>query len=392
MTDPAETAFRAEVKAWLRDHFPAELRGRAELAGTADDPPSDLPVVLAWRAAVAARGWTVPGWPVRYGGAGLAASAIAALHQEFAAAGAWNPVGGMGVTMIGPTLLEFGTEAQKARHLPKIADGSIRWCQGYSEPGAGSDLAALQCRAELRGDHFLVSGQKVWTSGAQWADWCFALVRTDSSKKHAGISFLLIDMRTEGVMVRPIRLISGSSPFCETFFTDVEVPVDNLVGPLGGGWSIGMRLLQYERGSISASSHERAGAVALADVARRYRPCDAAGRIGEGELRSRIARFEMAQMAFGIAADAWSADTDRPAAGSLGKNIGARLVQERADILIEITGLNGMGSGGDAFAEDELEVARNWLFTKAVTIYGGSTEVQNNIVAKRILGLGGTAR
>ena len=205
------------------------------------------------------KGWGVPTWPTAYGGGGLSPDQAKVLQKEMAAIGAWNPIGGMGTMMFGPTLLEYGSEEQKHRHIPPIAKGEIRWCQGFSEPGAGSDLASLQTKCEDKGDHWLVNGQKIWTSGAQWADWCFCLVRTDTTEKHEGISFLLIDMRTPGVEVRPIKLISGASPFCETFFTDVKVPKENLVGPLNGGWTIAKRLLQHERSGLAGGGGGRGG-------------------------------------------------------------------------------------------------------------------------------------
>ena len=262
--------FRSEVRDWLKANFPPSLAHTATsgFAGavmrkeTADD---DL-----WREHFGETGWGVPDWPEAYGGAGLSPGQVKVLREEMARIGAANPIGGMGVMMLGPTLLEYGDEAQKKRHLPAVARGALRWCQGFSEPGAGSDLAGLQTKAEDKGDHWLVNGQKIWTSGANHADWCFCLVRTDTSRKHDGISFLLIDMRTPGVETRPILLINGASPFCETFFTDVRVPKENLVGPLNGGWTIAKRLLQHERAGLStAISAARAEAkVQMPDLAK----------------------------------------------------------------------------------------------------------------------------
>ena len=199
------------------------------------------------------KGWGVPTWPRAYGGGGLSSDEAKVLAQEMAAIGAYNPIGGMGVIMFGPTLLEYGTEVQKQEHIPAIVKGERMWCQGFSEPGAGSDLASLQTKAVDMGDHYVVDGSKIWTSGADKADWCFCLVRTDTSKKHEGISFLLIDMQGGGVEPRPIRLINDTAPFCETFFTDVKVPKANLMGPLNGGWTIAKRLLQHERQGISGA-------------------------------------------------------------------------------------------------------------------------------------------
>ena len=213
-------AFRTEARAWLEENFPPSMKGRTDIANSEAPVPVEGDYKL-WKERMGAKGWGVPTWPTQYGGGGLSGPEVRVLREEMARIGAWNPIGGMGVMMFGPTLLEYGTEEQKQRHIPPIVRGELRWCQGYSEPGAGSDLASLQTKAEDKGDHFLVNGSKIWTSGAQYADWCFCLTRTDPTKKHEGISFLLIDMKTPGVEPRPILLISGSSPFCETFFTDV---------------------------------------------------------------------------------------------------------------------------------------------------------------------------
>ena len=305
--------------------------------------------------------------------------------------GAWNPIGGMGVMMFGPTLLEYGSEEQKRRHIPGIAKGDVRWCQGYSEPGAGSDLAALRTQCVDSGDCFLVNGQKIWTSGAQYADWCFCLVRTDNTRKHEGISFLLIDMKTPGVEVRPIKLISGNSPFCELFFTDVKVPKENLVGALNHGWTIGKRLLQHERGGLSAGSQIRSNEHELDRIAKDYIGTDPQGRIADPDLRARIADHMMDARALRLtlirAAAESKAGQGPSAATSVMKNAASTIGQERAELLIEIMGHQGFGWEGHGFSKDELEATRVWLGGKATTIYGGSYEIQNNIIAKRILGL-----
>ena len=222
-------AFRADARTWLEANFPPSLKGKG-LMMMREGAAADTADYTAWRDAMGAKGWGVPTWPKEYGAAGLSAAEAKVVQQEMGRIGAWNPIGGMGVMMFGPTLLEYGNEAQKQKHIPPIVKGTLQWCQGFSEPGAGSDLASLATKAEDKGDHFLVNGQKIWTSGAQWAQWCFCLVRTDTTRKHEGISFVLIDMADPGVEVRPIQLISGNSPFCETFFTDVKVPKENLVG------------------------------------------------------------------------------------------------------------------------------------------------------------------
>jgi alkylation response protein AidB-like acyl-CoA dehydrogenase len=390
-------AFRAEARDWLTANFPPSLKGKGGMMAAEGLAPSG-PDVRAWTKAMGDKGWGVPTWPKAYGGGGLSSAQARALQQAMNAVGAWNPIGGMGVMMFGPTLLEYGSEAQKQRHIPPIVRGEIRWCQGFSEPGAGSDLASLQTRCEDRGDHWLLNGQKIWTSGAQWADWCFALVRTDTAKKHEGISFIVFDMKTPGVEVRPIRLIAGASPFCETFLTDVRVPKENLVGPLHGGWAIGKRLLQHERSGISGGggAGARGGGMfgvggSPAELAREYLGVDEAGRIADSDLRARVVAHEMDAKAFQLTAMRTmleSRSNQGPsAATSIMKNAGTKVGQDRAELIIEILGHQGLGWTGDGFSAEELSFVRGWLGGKATTIFGGSAEIQNNIISKRILGL-----
>ena len=383
-------AFREEVRDWLASNFPKSLAGQGGLM-TVEGGRNRSPDHDAWRKAMGEKGWGTPTWPKDYGGGGLSQAQARILQQEMARIDAWNPIGGMGVMMFGPTLLEYGTEEQKQRHIPPIVRADIRWCQGYSEPGAGSDLASLQMRAVDAGDHFVVNGQETWTSGGQWADWCFALVRTDTTRKHEGISFLLIDMTSPGVDVRPIRMISGTSPFCETFFTDVKVPKENLVGPLNGGWTIGKRLLQHERSGISGGNRGAGGpSQTLADMAKAYRGEDDHGRIPDADLRSRIIRHEMRNRAFAMTARrvAMEAKSGGPSsATSILKNVGTSLGQDRTELGIEIMGMNGLGWEGEGFTEEELASTRRWLWLKATTIFGGTNEIQNNVIAKRILGM-----
>lgn len=391
---PAATAdddFRADVRAWLAENFPISLKGKDFALSSVEGPGEANPDLEGWRIAMGRKGWGTPTWPARYGGGGLSGAQAKILSQEMARIGAGNPIGGMGVMMFGPTLLEYGSEAQKLEHIPPICRAEVRWCQGYSEPNAGSDLANLQTFAEDRGDHYLVNGQKTWTSGGQWADKCFALVRTDKTVKQAGISFLLIDMRSPGVEVRPIKMISGMSPFCETFFTDVVVPKGNLVGAEGQGWTIGKRLLEHERTNLAGGGRAFAGAVSLSDLAKREIGVDAQGRIADADLRARIARFEMDWRAFfqtviRVQQEA-KASGGVSVASSILKTAGSKLIQERSEMLIEIGGMQALGWEGDGFSAAELAQVRGWLFGKATTIYGGSTEIQTNIVAKRILGM-----
>jgi len=326
-------AFRGEARVWIEENLPASLRGAPVPTGEEEQSPT--PDQELWRKRMGEKGWGTPTWPTAYGAAGLPPAKARVLQQELLRAGAYNPIGGMGVLMFGPTLLEYGTEAQKRQHIPSIVRADTRWCQGFSEPGAGSDLASLQTKCEDKGDHWLVNGQKIWTSGAQWADWCFCLVRTDATRKHAGISFLIFDMKTPGVEVRPIKLISGNSPFCETFFTDVKVPKDNLVGSLNGGWDIAKRLLQHERSAISnlSGGPSSAAGASLTELAKRYVGVDAEGRIADADLRQRIVGYEMdsrvfQQTALRIMLEAKS-NQGPSQVSSILKNAGTRIAQER---------------------------------------------------------------
>ena len=383
-------AFRGEVRTWVAENFPAALKGKNPMQ--AEERNSPTPDTEAWRKAVGSKGWGTPTWPKEYGGGGLSGAEARIIQGEFARAGAYNPIGGMGVMMFGPTLLEYGTEAQKQEHIPPICRGEIAWCQGFSEPGAGSDLASLQTKAVDNGDHFVINGQKIWTSGAQWADWCFCLVRTDTSKKHEGISFVLFTMHQPGVEVRPIPLIAGSSPFCETFFTDAIADKKNLVGPLNGGWTIAKRLLQHERSGLTgAGGGLGSGGKPIENLAKEYVGVDEMGRIADPDLRTRLINNVMNMRAFQqTAVRAMMEAKGNASPGnttSIMKNAGTSLIQERQEMALEIMGLQGLGWEGDAFKPDELAAVRGWLFGKAFTIFGGSSEVQSNIVSKRILGL-----
>ncbi len=386
-------SFRAEARAWIDANFPKSLKGKDALSFM-EGFGSKEPDFLAWKKAMGEKGWGIATWPKPWGG-GLSKAQGRVLTQELARAGAFNPIGGMGVAMFGPTLLEYGNEAQKNKHMPGIQTGTVRWCQGYSEPGAGSDLASLRTQAIDKGDHFLVNGQKIWTSGAQYADWCFCLVRTDNTKKHEGISFLLIDMKSPGVETRPIKLISGNSPFCETFFTDVKVPKGNLMGPLNGGWTVGKRLLQFERdgqgGNARGASFRGADLRSLDEIAKAYVGNDDRGRIADADLRVRVADHMMDAAAMKLTVQRMQDDARSnqgpSAVTSIMKNANVKVNQTRAELLIEIMGFQGLGWEGETYSKNEIDATRNWLSGKAQSIYGGSNEIQSNIIAKRILGL-----
>ena len=389
-------AFRSEARTWLEENFPKSLRDDPAAQTAAMQGGKPTPDAELWRQRMGEKGWGTPTWPKEYGGGGLSRQEARVLAEEMAKIGARNPIGGMGVMMFGPTLVEYGTEALKRQHLPGIIKGEVRWCQGYSEPGSGSDLASLQTRAEDKGDHYLVNGQKIWTSGANLADWCFCLVRTDTSKKHEGISFLLIDMKTPGVEVRPIRLINGHSPFCETFFTDVKVPKDQLFGPLNGGWTVAKRLLQFERDNISAglgggNIGSPAAALTVDQAAREYVGLDSTGRLADQDLRRRITEHLMETKSFQLTvrriADESKSNQGPTAATSIMKYAGAKIAQDRNELLLEAMGGQGLGWEGEAFKDNELGAVRAWLRSKANSIEGGTSEINLNVVSKRVLGL-----
>jgi alkylation response protein AidB-like acyl-CoA dehydrogenase len=393
--------FRADVRTWLAENYPAELRD----AKTATDPEavwggrlfvgSDDPQIV-WMRRIASRGWTAPTWPTEFGGGGLTPEQARVLDQELSAGKHRPALMSFGLWMLGPVLLEYANEAQKREHLPKIIKGEIRWCQGYSEPGAGSDLAGLATRCEDAGDHWLINGQKIWTSYANRADWCFCLVRTDTTKKHEGISFVLIDMTTPGVETRPIKLISGESPFCETFFTDVKIPKENLVGRMNGGWEIAKRLLQYERQNISggfASGGGGAGGAAgdVAEIAKQYIGVDETGALADPDLRGRITQNRIDLKAFYLTLSRVAAESKASngpsAATSIIKYAAATLAQQRSELMVEALGHNALGWDGDDYTPFEKTVTRGWLRSKGNSIEGGTSEVNINVVSKRVLGL-----
>lgn len=386
-------AFRAETRAWLEANCPVSMRTplpEDEVPWGGREAEWKNPDSKLWLERMAERGWTAPTWPKEYGGGGLSSAEARVLGQEMARIRARPPLFSFGLWMLGPVLLEYASEAQKLEHLPKIVRGEIRWCQGYSEPGAGSDLASLQTRCEDKGDHFLINGQKVWTSYADQADWIFCLVRTDTSTKHEGISFVLFDMTSPGVEARPILLISGSSPFCETFFTDVKVPKANLVGKLNGGWEIAKRLLQFERQNISASGFGGSAGLDLIEAAKTHVGMEN-GRLADGDLRARLAAHQIEAKAFSLTVrrveqEAKAGKGLGPAA-SIIKYAAATLNQHKGELMVEALGTQGLGWSGEAFDARALRETRGWLRSKGNSIEGGTSEINLNVVAKRVLSL-----
>lgn len=386
--------FRAETRAWLEANVPASMRqpmrgeGDANWGGRKADY-SKNPDQKLYMDRMAERGWTVPDWPTQYGGGGLSAAEAKVLREEMAALNCRNPLNSFGISMLGPALLKYGTEEQKLEHLPKIARGEIRWCQGYSEPNAGSDLAGLATSAVSDGDDYIVNGQKVWTSYADKADWIFCLVRTSKDSKQGGISFLLFDMDSPGVSTKPILLISGYSPFCETFFDNVRVPKKNRIHDENKGWDVAKYLLGHEREMISGMGLASPGGNPLIEGAIATIGLDAQGRLADPILRAQLALFEVRSKAFSAMSerfiDQLKAGQAHPAQPSMMKYYGTELNKDRHELV--------MASGGSDALEWESERSsggakpRAWLRTKANSIEGGTSEVQLNIVAKRILEL-----
>ncbi|MGA0839401.1 MAG: acyl-CoA dehydrogenase family protein [Pseudomonadales bacterium] len=390
----ADQLFREEIRAWLEENCPPSMRTpmpAEEYPGGGRRARYRNPETKLWMERMAARGFTVPLWPRAYGGAGLDKAQNRVLQEELQRINARPALVGMGISMIGPALLEYGTEEQKAEHLPKIARGDIWWCQGYSEPNAGSDLASLRTSAVVDGDDYLINGQKIWTSGADHAEWMFCLVRTDTqAPKHQGITFNLFDMTTPGITVKPILLISGYSPFCETFFDNVRVPRRNVVSQVNQGWTVAKRLLQYERTSIGGIGNSGQKAVTLEELAREYVGLHE-GRIADPVLRADILRHRMNDRAFALtmrrSQEEMTAGVAPGALSSLFKYYGTEQNKGRYELTLALMGTQGVGWEGDAFAAGELDATRGWLRSKANSIEGGTSEVQLNILAKRVLDL-----
>ena len=385
------SVFRREIRTWLETNCPRSMRTPMpadEYPGGGRRAVYRNPETKLWLDRMGERGYTVPTWPKEYGGAGLSKTENQVLQEELRHINARPAHLGMGISMIGPALLEFGTEAQKKEHLPKIARGEIWWCQGYSEPGSGSDLASLRTQAVDDGDDYIVTGQKIWTSGADKADWMFCLVRTDPhAPKHLGITFILFDMRTPGVTVKPILLISGFSPFCETFLDGVRASKKNVVSKINEGWTVAKRLLQYERTSIGGIGNRGQAGESLEDLAKRY----LGGRIDDIALRQDVLRHRMNDRGFALtmkrSMEETAAGIAPGALSSMFKYYGTEQNKNRYELMLRAMGTRGVGWGADSVAADELETTQGWLRSKANSIEGGTSEVQLNIIAKRILGL-----
>ncbi|MEL6102133.1 MAG: acyl-CoA dehydrogenase family protein [Pseudomonadota bacterium] len=384
MSDHDLDGFRAEVRAWLESNCPEVMRdgaaGEENICWGGRNWQFQSDAQRLWLERMAARGWTVPTWPTEYGGAGLSRAEDKILTEELQRLNARLPLQSFGIWMLGPALLHFGTHEQKLEYLPAIARGEVRWCQGYSEPGAGSDLASVQTRAEIDGDDYVINGQKVWTSYADKADMIFALVRTDrDAPKHKGISFVLIDMETPGVTTRPIKLISGKSPFCETFFDDARIPRSQIVGAENRGWDVAKYLLTHEREMISGGGDGLISGRPLGAVLD-----DAA--LSDATIRAEALACEVDTLAMALTLDRYKDQAEQSEIGDASamlKYYGTELNKRRHELMMKAGGSDALtwdGKGG---------LAPDWLRTKANSIEGGTSEVMLSIVSKRVLGLPG---
>ncbi|GGJ61575.1 acyl-CoA dehydrogenase [Sphingopyxis bauzanensis] len=387
-------AFRAEVRGWLEANCPAEMREpireEGDVCWGGRNWVFKNDAQKQWLEVCAAKGYTVPDWPKAYGGAGLTPEQTKIFKQEMKRIHARSPLDSFGIWMLGPALLQFGTEEQKVQYLNPIARGEIRWCQGYSEPGSGSDLVSLQTFGEDKGDHWVVNGSKIWTSYADQADWIFCLVRTDKANKYQGITFMLFDMASKGVTTKPILLISGNSPFCETFFDDVEVRKTQYVGEINRGWDVAKYLLGHEREMISGGG---AGGdmVSIGGAFAKAFGKNAAGELDDPILRAEMAAFDVDVFAYRAMGerfmDMWKTGRAHPASSNMMKYVGTELNKRRHELVMS-------GGGSEALEWDSEETkggarARGWLRTKANSIEGGTSEVMLNVIAKRILDLPG---
>ena len=388
--------FREETRDWLKSNCPPEMRKPGDVCWGGRNPAFSHPDQEVWLERMGDKGWTCPMWPSEYGGGGLTHEENKVLQEEMFSMGARPALASFGIWMLGPALLEFASHEQKLEHIPNIVKGKIWWCQGYSEPGSGSDLASLSTKAVEDGDNYIINGQKIWTSFADKADKIFCLVRTGPQEpKHDGISFLLIDMDQPGVTTKPITLISGQSPFCETFFDNASAPKKDLVGGFNKGWTVAKRLLEHERTMISAmglsgrseGGEKRSG---LAEMTKKYVGKDSKNRISEPSIRSKVAQHELNSRAFSLTMQRVGEETKVGApspAAAMAKYYGTEHNKLRYELMLEAMGTKGIGWSGESFSMEELAITRDWLRTKANSIEGGTSEVQLNVISKRVLGL-----
>jgi alkylation response protein AidB-like acyl-CoA dehydrogenase len=393
--------FRMEARNWLEKNAPKALRGKlGNLEGYywgGRKTPPPYPESKAWLEMMADKGWTIPYWPKGYGGGGLGKEETKILNQELERLELPPPLIGFGITMIGPTILQYGAEEQKKYFLPQICRGEIRWCQGYSEPNAGSDLANIQTKAVVDGDDYILNGQKIWTSYGDLSDWIFMLVRTNPGvKKQVGITFLLADLNTKGIEVRPIKLISGNSPFCEIFFEDVRVPMKNVLNRVNAGWEVAKSLLGHERNMIASTFGGRVAQTQAENpmeaAAKKYIGLDQQ-RLKDESIRDRMAQNQMDESCFLLTvqrnSDSVKAGHRPGPESSIFKVYGTELNQRRQELMLSILGPECLGWEGEGFEQAELDLCRVWLRSRGNTLEGGTSEIQLNIIAKQVLGLPG---
>lgn len=395
-------AFRSEIRSWLGANVPKSLYGLGMAmpgeAGLINEPPEIVADRQRYLDVMSKRGLTAPTWPKEYGGAGLTHEEARVFQEEMMALKLAPPLAGMGLAMIGPTLLVHGNEAQKLKYLPKIVNGEHRWCQGFSEPGAGSDLAALRTSAKLdaSGERYVINGSKIWTSGAHMSNWMFILVRTDETQKQNGITFLLLDMKTPGIEVKPIRLLSGVSMFCEVFFNDVVAHASDVVGPVNGGWTVAKTLLNFERsgmgtGSLGGGARRTPTSGGRIALLAKENAGEVDGRIADPSLRDQVTRLLLDELAMTLTLQRSAAT--RKATGAVGPEMSlfklyqSELGQRRDELTMSLRGSDALAWDGPGTSFENTGQTRMWLSAKATTIYGGTSEIQRNIIAKRILRL-----
>ncbi|MBO38216.1 MAG: acyl-CoA dehydrogenase [Rhodospirillaceae bacterium] len=379
LVDSAQDAkFRLEVRSWMAENLPDELRGWSTR------PPREM--IQPWHHKLFERGWIAPHWPKEYGGMEASISEQLILQEELGHAGA--PIlSRKALGHIGPILMRHGTDAQKAYHLPKMLSGEVMWCQGYSEPGSGSDLASLQTRGEVDGEEIVINGQKIWTTGGHFADWMYALVRTnpDAPKKQGGISMVLIDLKTPGISIRPIMTIADDEEFSEVFFDDVRIPFSNLVGELNDGWSVAKALLASER--IGNANPQ----LALQCLDKLQRVARATGTINDPVFQDNLNKLELDVLAqsavFAHAIQQAKAGMDIGAGSSFMKIVATENIQRIADLMFEAAGQHAADVEPMVTDEGPVDVSVLWREVRRITIYAGSSEIQRNITAKRVLGL-----
>ncbi|MBK19684.1 MAG: acyl-CoA dehydrogenase [Rhodospirillaceae bacterium] len=375
---PQDAKFRSEVRAWMTENLPDELRGWSTR------PPRKM--IQPWHFKLYERGWIAPHWPKEHGGMEASISEQLILQEELGRAGA--PIlSRQALGHIGPILMHHGTAAQKEEHLPKMLTGEVMWCQGYSEPGSGSDLASLQTRGEVDGEEIVINGHKIWTTGGHFADWMYALIRTDpdAPKKQAGISMVLIDLKTPGITIRPIMTIADDEEFAEVFFDDVRIPISNLVGELNDGWSVAKALLASER--IGNANPQ----MALQCLDKLQRVAKATGAINDPVFQGKITQIELDVLAqsavFAHAVQQAKAGQDIGAGSSFMKIVATENIQRIADLMFEAAGEHAADVDPIDTDEGPVDVSVLWREVRRITIYAGSSEIQRNIAAKRVLGL-----